>query len=141
MPLCGFNKQMLDGLKQFHLGLVEHGVLARSKSKGIPVNQTIQNELADMRKFLKETDRIKDPAVRNLVETLTEYATAFYKLLEKRKIGNYKELILAIENLYSEMDKKYYEELEEKQNNMEQLAEHLNSINVLGGEQNATKRI
>lgn len=32
MPLCGFDKQMLDGLNKFHEGLVEN-ILSKTKEK------------------------------------------------------------------------------------------------------------
>ncbi len=31
MPMCGFNKQMLEGLKEFHKGLVRKKVSRESK--------------------------------------------------------------------------------------------------------------
>lgn len=130
MPLCGFNNQMLDGLKQFHLGLVEHGIIKRSKSNGVSTDQTVRNELRDMQRFLNETKHIGDPAVRELVEALIKYADAFYKLIEKRGMGKYEEVVQAIQHLYFEMDRKYYDELEGKQDDMKILVKHLNSISV-----------
>ncbi len=130
MPFCGFNKQMLDGLKQFHLGLVKHGIIERSKNKHISTDQVIQNELNDMTRFLKETSQLKDVEVRELVEKLTQYAEAFYRLINKRSLSNYEIVIQEINSLYFEMDRKYYTELEGRPNDMKLLAQHLNTISV-----------
>ena len=83
-----------------------------------------------MARFQKEMHRIKDPELRELTETLTKYACAFYKLVNKRGINNYKKTIQALNKFFWEMDNKYYEELEGKSDDMKQLAEYLNEIKV-----------
>ena len=74
--------------------------------------------------------RIKDPEIRELTEALTKYASAFYKLVNKRGINNYKKIIQDINKFFWEMDNKYYTELEGKPEDMKQLAEHLNKIKI-----------
>ena len=86
MPLCGFNKKMLQGMSGFQSGLVEHGILLRSKNKNQTFQETIKKELDDMDRFQKEIHGIKDPEIRELTRALTEYACAFYKLVQKRGI-------------------------------------------------------
>lgn len=130
MPLCGFNKQMLEGLKQFHLGLVEHGIVERSKTKGQSIEETIQNELQDMKRFQKELSGIEDSFTRELVRNLTEYSSSFYQLINNKGIENYKTIVEQIDKLYFEMDNKYYSELEGKSNDMGQLVQYLNKINI-----------
>jgi len=83
-----------------------------------------------MSRFMKEIHRIKDPELRELTETLTKYACAFYKLVNKRGINNYKKTIQALNKFFWEMDNKYYTELEGKPEDMKQLAEYLNEIKV-----------
>ncbi len=130
MPFCGFNQKMLEGLIAFHEGLVEHGIIERSRLRGQSVNQTIERELSDMERFLGETERIADPEVRKTVETLTKYAHAFYSLIRKKGFKNYKQTIQGLNRLYVEMDDKFYKDLEGKPNDMVQLVEHLNRVEV-----------
>jgi hypothetical protein len=130
MPWCGFNQKMEQGLSGLQTGLVEHGIIDRSKKKSQTHEETLQKELDDMSRFMKETNRIKDPELRELTETLTKYACAFYKLIEKRGIKNYKNTIQSLNKFFWEMDNKYYGELEGKQDDMKQLADHLNTIRV-----------
>ena len=130
MPFCGFNQKMEQGLSGLQTGLVEHGVINRSKKKNQTHEKTIQKELNDMARFQKEIHRIKDPEIRELTEALTKYASAFYKLVNKRGINNYKKIIQDINKFFWEMDNKYYTELEGKPEDMKQLAEHLNKIKI-----------
>ena len=128
MPMCGFNKQMLEGIKLLHTGLIEHGIIERSKKKNQTTGETMNKEIEDMGRFQKELSTIEDLEIRELVRTLTEYACAFYKLIQREGIENYEELIEKINNLYFEMDNKFYSELEGKPDDMEQLAIYLNKI-------------
>ena len=130
MPFCGFNQKMIDGLDNFQGGLVEHGIITRSKEKKQTHEQTIRKELDDMARFQKEIHRIKDPEIRALTKALTEYACAFYKLVHKKGIDNYKETISFLNKFFWEMDNKYYTELEGKPKDMEQLASYLNTLKV-----------
>ncbi len=132
MPFCGFNKEMLEGMKLLHRGLIEHGIIERSKKKNQMTEETINKEIEDMVRFQKELLAIEDLEVRELIRTLTEYACAFYKLLQREGIENYENLIEKINNLYFEMDNKFYSELEGKPDDMEQLAKYLNQINMGG---------
>ncbi len=130
MALCGFNEKMLEGLKLFHNGLVEHGIIERSKKKNQTVGETMNKEIEDMGRFQKELSTIEDSEIRELIRTLTEYACAFYKLIQREGIENYEKLIEKINNLYFEMDDKFYSELEGKPDDMKQLAIYLNKINL-----------
>jgi len=42
MPLCGFNEKMLEGIKAFNEGLVEHGLKFRSEKNGETIDQAIK---------------------------------------------------------------------------------------------------
>lgn len=128
--MCGFNQKMLEGLAAFHEGLVEHGIIERSKIRGQTTSQTIKREFEDMERFLRETNRIADPEVREMTEAITQYARAFYNLIQSRGIENYQQTIRKLNDFYVEMDRKYYSELEGKTEDMKHLAEHLNEIRI-----------
>ena len=128
MALCGFNEKMLQGISGLQEGLVEHGIVARSKKKGKTYEETLQKELDDMSRFMKEIRRIEDPELRELTEALTKYACAFYKLVNKRGINNYKKTIQFLNKFFWEMDNKYYTELEGKPEDMKKLALYLNTL-------------
>jgi len=130
MPLCGFNKEMLEGLILFHKGLVEHGIIERSNIKKQSIGKTIQNELSDMKRFQKEMNHIQDLKIQNLTQALTQYSNAFYELLNERGIEGYEKLIRNLNNFYFEMDRKFYGELEGKPDDMKQLAIHLDKIKI-----------
>lgn len=130
MAMCGFNQEMLEGLYGFQSGLVEHGIIDRSKKKSQSHEETLKKELDDMARFQKEIHRIKDPELREITEMLTKYACAFYKLVNKRGINNYKKTIQALNKFFWEMDNKYYTEFEGKSEDMKRLAEYLNDVKV-----------
>ena len=136
MPFCGFNQKMIKGLHGFQSGLVEHGIIARSKKQKQSFEKTMDKELSDMSRFMKETYKIKDPEIRELIQALTKYACAFYKMVQKKGIKNYMDTINFLNNFYFEMDDKYYSELESDSQDMEKLVHWIN-----GRGQNATKRI
>ena len=128
MPFCGFNQKMLQGMSGFQTGLVEHGIIDRSEKKKQSFEETVNKELSDMSRFMKEIYRIKNPELRELTEALTSYACAFYKLIRKRGIKNYKDTIHFLNKFFWEMDNKYYSELEGKPEDMKKLALHLNTL-------------
>ena len=39
MPMCGFNQQMLEGLKEFHKGLVKQKVSRKSKENKLKLEK------------------------------------------------------------------------------------------------------
>ena len=129
MPMCGFNQQMLDGLESFHSGLVEHGIVDRSRMKRETKEKIIIRELDDMNRFLKETHNIENEDMRELTEHLTKYALAFYRLIQKVGVENYKEIIQFLNSFYFHMDNKYYTELEGKPKDMKELTLYLNELN------------
>jgi len=130
MPICGFNQEMVQGLAGFHNGLVEHGVIARSEKKDQAFDKTIEKELSDMSRFLKETYRIEDSEMRELTEALARYACVFYKLVQREGVDKYKQIIQFLNKFYFEMDNKYYSELEGKPDDMKKLALYLNEIKI-----------
>ena len=130
MPMCGFNQKMIEGLEGFHNGLIEHGIIDRSKKKNQTTDQTIKKELSDMDRFLKEIHRIEDPDIRELTKTLAEYTRAFYKFIDKKGFNNHAKIMRFLTDFYFKMDKKFYSELEGKPDDMKQLAEYLNTLKM-----------
>ena len=130
MPLCGFNQKMLEGFIALHEGLVEHGLVERSRIRGQSVDQTLQRELSDIDRFLGEIDNLTDPEVRELTEALTNYARAFYKLIEREGIDKYRQTIRALNQFYVKMDDKFYKDLEGKSGDMKNLVSYLNEVGV-----------
>ncbi len=128
--MCGFNQKMLDGLRAFNEGLVEHGLLERSKRKQQTIDDTLGAELAAMHRFLEETSAVSDPRIRKIVEGLTTYAQGVYQLLQRQEVSGYKGLVQNLNGLLTGMDSKYYAELEGKADDMKQLVQYLNTQRV-----------
>lgn len=130
MPLCGFNKKMLDGLSSFNEGLVEHGLQFRSEKNKETIDQAIKREISDMTRLLSEIHRIDDNAKRIITEGIIKYAMGFYLLMRINNIEEYKEIVKHISEYFRFMDDKYYSELEGKPDDMKELAELLNKKNI-----------
>ncbi|PIN91459.1 hypothetical protein COU57_00435 [Candidatus Pacearchaeota archaeon CG10_big_fil_rev_8_21_14_0_10_32_14] len=135
MPLCGFNKKMLEGLAAFQEGLVEHGLYERSKETDQTYEERLNEELSDMDRFSPEMHRINDPEMRDITIGLSTFAKAFYRLARRKGLDDYKETTQAVNNFFIEMDKKYYGEkqgegLQGKPNSMRQLAEYLDTMST-----------
>ncbi len=130
MPLCGFNQKMLDGLRAFNEGLVEHGLIERSERKQHSIDDTLGAELADMQRFLRETPALSDPRIRKVVEGLTTYAQGVYQLIQGQDVSRYEALVKNLNGLFAGMDSKYYSELEGKPEDMKQLVQYLNTQQV-----------
>lgn len=130
MPLCGFSPKMLEGLRVFQEGLVEHGLFQRSKETNQTVQERLEEELSDMGRFSVETHRIENPELRALTESLSKFAQSLYKLARKKGIDNYKQTAKEVNNFFIEMDAKFYGELQGKPEDMKKLAEHLNAYSI-----------
>ena len=134
MPLCGFNKKMLEGVVAFSEGLVEHGLFYRGNKNNETIERGIRRELSDMTRLLPELNKIDDNAKRTLTEGLVKYAMGFYLIMRKNGVEDglkdYKEVIGKIGEYFKGMDSKYYSELEGKPDDMEELARYLNDIKI-----------
>ena len=132
MPICGFNEKMLEGIIDFSEGLVEHGLIHRTKENGETIDQGIKREISDMTRLLPELSRIDDTGKRILTEGLVKYAMGFYLVMRKNGVEDglkdYKEVIGRIGEYFKAMDNKFYSELEGKPDDMKQLAIYLNEI-------------
>ena len=127
---CGFNEKMLKGLRDFTEGLVEHGLVFKSKKNRETIEQAIRREISDMTRLLSETPNLEDSLKRNMTEGLVQYVMYFFLLIRKNDIKNYKEVVNSLVIYFKEMDDKYYSELEGKSNDMEKIIFHLNKIDI-----------
>ena len=130
MPLCGFNQKMLDGLRAFNEGLVEHGLIESSQKKEQSIDTTLDAELTDMQRFLAKTGAVSDPRVRKVVEGLTTYAQGVYELMQGQDVSKYKGMVETLNNFMNGMDSKYYSELEGKPDDMQQLVQYIDAQQV-----------
>jgi len=130
MPLCGFNKKMLEGLAALTEGLVEHGLEFRCEKNGETIEQGIKRELSDMARLIPEISRIDDTAKRTMTEGIVKYAQGFYMQIRKTGIKNYKENITKIMKYFRAMDSKYYGELEGTPDDMKTLTKFLDGIEI-----------
>jgi len=126
MPLCGFNEKMLEGLKMFGEGLVEHGLIERSRVKSQSSVETLDGELSDIGRFLQEIPNIRNPHIRNLVEGLTLYARGLYGLMKGQEVSKYPAVMRKLNALFFEMDEKYYSHLEGRPHAMGELVSLIN---------------
>jgi len=130
MPICGFNKKMLEGLTAFSEGLVEHGLQYRCKKNKETIEQGIKREISDMTRLHLELPRIDDSAKRLLTEGITKYAQAFYLIMREKGTDNYQETIQSIMAYFKAMDEKYYSELEGKPGDMRDLTKFLDKQSI-----------
>ena len=130
MPICGFNKKMLEGLTAFSEGLVEHGLEYRSKKNDETIEQGIKREISDMTRLLAEIPRLDDSSKRIMTEGIVKYAMGFYLNMRKKNIKEYKEVIGKIMDYFKSMDSKFYSELESKPEDMKDLIKFLNEKEI-----------
>jgi uncharacterized protein Yka (UPF0111/DUF47 family) len=130
MPLCGFNEKMIEGLRAFTEGLLEHGLKFRCEKNGETIEQGIKREISDMTRLILEVGGIEDSSKRLLTEGIVKYAQGFYLTVRKKGIFKYKEDIDKIMDYFFNMDSKYYGELEGKPEDMKELVEFLNKEKI-----------
>jgi len=130
MPFCGFNQKMLEGLAAFQEGLVEHGLYECSRETGQTYEQRLEEELSDMDRFSSEMGNIQDPEMREITLGLSMFARAFYKLARRKGLDNYQQTTQAVNDYFVEMDRKFYDELQGKSDDMSRLVDHLNEVSV-----------
>ena len=134
MPLCGFNEKMLEVLRMFSEGLVEHGLIERSKAKSQDVQKTLDKELLDIEGFLQEIPNISDQQLRNVVKGLSLYARGVYGLMNGQDVSQYPAIVRGLNTLFFEMDGEYYSHLEGRPHAMSELVSWINQegTKVLG---------
>ena len=111
MPLCGFNKKMIDGLRQFSEGLYDQAEI-RAKEDKISLRESFDNEIAEMdifRQILSKKDFVRLQALIGV----THFAQSLYR--KGQGLDHPKEKFFeAFEKqlgFFIELDDKYYKEL------------------------------
>ena len=127
---CGFNEKMLQGLYEFNEGLVEHGLIFKSKENKESIEQAIRKEISDMTRLLTETHRIDDSSKRLMTEGLVQYVMYFFMLMRKKDIKEYKDVAKNIGEYFKKMDDKYYADFDGKPEDMRAIVEFLNEIKL-----------
>lgn len=134
MALCGFNEKMLEGNNNFNEGLVEHGLVYRGKLNNETIEQGIRREISDMTRLNHEMHYIQDAPKRVITQGIVTYAQGFYLVMRQKGLADnpaaYKEMINGVSQYFKKMDEKYYGELEGRPNDMQELAQYLNSIDI-----------
>jgi len=131
MPLCGFNKKMLEGLTSLTEGLVEYGLVSRCEKNSETIEQGIRREISDMTRLLPELQRIDDLSKRIMTEGMVKYAQGFYLIMRKNNVKDYKKVTGKIMDYFQFMEDKYYKELEGKSEDMKELVEFLDKKEII----------
>lgn len=136
MPLCGFDKKMLDGLEMFYDGLID-AVERKTKLKGIRLEEVVAKEINDMHAFLRELEKLENPNDRQALIGVTNLAQALYigaaNHSQKGVLHPSLELTLPdtkarYKKLFEETDRKYEEECKDKANPMSYLVDLINKF-------------
>jgi len=142
MPLCGFDKQMLDGLSAFYNGLAE-AVRRKSIRQNITIVQAIEIELREMDEFIAELPNLNDDLFKQKLIGITHYAQSFYHEVLKRHNETKEDINKIMETIIKEtrsflymIDKMYEERFRKMDSSMKELISWINK-----GEQNAPVRI
>lgn len=132
MPLCGFDKQMLDGLSMFYEGLAE-AVIRKSKANEITMVQAIETEIKEMNEFVDELSGLHDVLARQKLIGITNYAQSFYQEILKRNEHSKRDIRQIMEEIIKEtrnflfmVDKMYEEHFRQKSSPMKELVSWIN---------------
>jgi len=142
MPLCGFDKLMLDGLSAFYNGLAK-AVRRKSVRQNITIAQAIEIELREMNEFIAELPNLTDDLSKQKLTGITHYAQSFYREVLKKHNETKEEVNKIMETIIKEtrnflymVDKMYEERFRKMDSSMKELVSWINK-----GEQNATIRV
>lgn len=111
MPLCGFNKKMIDGLRQFSEGLYDQAEI-RAREDKISLRESFDNEITEMdifQQILSKKDFIRLQAligVAHLAQSLYRNGQGLDAPKEKFFEAFEEQL-----DFFIELDDKYYKEL------------------------------
>jgi hypothetical protein len=135
MTFCGFNDKMLEGLRAFSEGAVEHGLIDRSRQNGETLEHALSRELADMSRLRIELDTLNDPVKRLMTKGLLDYTVGVYLAVRRNGVNQipttYCDTIVRIVGYLKAMDDKYYKELKNRPDDMGELVVFLNRQSIL----------
>lgn len=127
MALCGFTKEMLDGLEIFYKGLAE----AMSKKEGFP--NSMSKEIYELHSLIGELAELKDEFDSQALKGITLLVQSFFRKaissVEKKGISLEEAFKIQIEHLrklFDKTDEIFYAECEQKMNPHKHLMKRLN---------------
>ncbi|MBI2045386.1 hypothetical protein HYT23_04980 [Candidatus Pacearchaeota archaeon] len=122
MPVCGFDQQMLEGLRMFHNGLAR--AITRRTNEGTSFERAIHYELEEIDAFVNELPNLSDEINRERLIGIARYARAFYQgaLIN----GFEKEDSVSRDFLYS-VDRAFYDRFKGRKESMPDLIKFLNN--------------
>lgn len=127
MALCGFTKEMLDGLEVFYKGLAE----AMKKKKGFP--DSMSKEIYECHSLIGEIDLLKNEFDKQALKAITMLVQAFFRkaidVSEKENISleeSFKRQADHLRELFDKTDEIFYAECEQKMNPHRHLMKRLN---------------
>lgn len=127
MALCGFTKEMLDGLESFYKGLAE----AMKKKKGFP--DSMSKEIYECHSLIGEMDSLKNEFDKQALTGITFLVQSFFRksidISEKEGISleeAFKKQADYLRKLFDKTDEIFYAECEQKMNPHRYLMKRLN---------------
>lgn len=127
MALCGFTKEMLDGLETFYKGLAE----AMKNKKGFP--NSMNKEIYELHSLIGELEGLNDEFDKQALEGITKLVQAFFRksieISEKERISIDEAFTKQTEHLrklFDKTDEIFYAECEQKMNPHKHLMKRLN---------------
>jgi len=127
MALCGFTKEMLDGLESFYKGLAE----AMKKKKGFP--DSMSKEIYECHSLIGEMGSLKNEFDKQALKGITFLVQSFFRksieTVEKEGISledAFKKQTDHLRKLFDKTDEIFYAECEQKMNPHGHLIKRLN---------------
>ena len=128
MPMCGFTKEMLDGLDMLYEGLIK----AVEKES---IEQALGKEINDMHAFIGELDNLENSFDRQALMGITNLGQSLYRgavnLSEQKGISlqeSLREQKKHLRELFYRTDETYYRECENTANPMYNLIKKINEV-------------
>lgn len=131
---CGYNEEMSKNMKGLLNSLITFGILEKSQLKNRGIKDSLKEELSDLNRLISEaTKGIDDPKKRDLIIGVAMFARGFYNLFNSENIEKYEDIAAAVDQLYRNMDNKYYPALEKEKelgnpNDVRILVKYLNEL-------------
>lgn len=127
MALCGFTKEMLDGLETFYKGLAE----AMKEKKGFP--DSMSKEIYELNSLIGEIHGLKNEFDAQALKGITLLVQSFFRkaieISEKENIPlekAFEKQTNHLRKLFDKTDEVFYAECEQKMNPHRYLMKRLN---------------
>ena len=126
MAICGFNKKMLEGLKSFLDGAIEHGIIERAKNKGISIDEQFKNEFNEISSFIYNSKNIVDKPTQKQIQGIGLLVGGTFEKDQLRGVSNYSLAHISDTKLLKDLDDYFYENLNGDVKNMPKLFDWVN---------------